>query len=294
MPRAYEYIYRSDNAWPGIKLSILAYYLDIYTLVAKKYFEEICYVDTFAGSGIIEIRSGNEGVLLYGSPILSILVPRSKKKFNKYFFVDLDQKKTSVLEKTVEVLHQRGIVNKDDVKVITADMNKVPYRDLLKDCVHALVFVDPEGTEPEWSTVNRILNLRTDLLFNFMTAGIRRSWGRAKSGGMRCKALDSFYGDNVWMKAKDDGDLVKLYADKLNALGRKVIPIKVTGTEIFYYHILIAVKPTRGGNPWLEPVLKLRQKVEKTDSKTFARLLDVFRGKMKPLTRIAQNACKET
>lgn len=284
VPKANEYIYQKDHAWPGIKLSILAYYLDIYTNIAKNNFKEICYVDTFAGSGIIHIKSGIDSVLLYGSPILSILVPRENKKFSKYFFIDNDLKKSIVLERAVEVLHKRGLVDKSKVKILTADMNNIQYSDLLKECAHSLVFVDPEGMEPKWTTIKSILELKTDVLFNFMTAGIRRVWGRAKSDGVGYELLNSFFGNNAWKHAEKEDKLLELYINNVKNLNKVVLRIRVRGTKQFYYDVLVITRPTKGGNPWLQAVRKyLKPNVEKTDSNTFARLLKVFTGKVKPL-----------
>ncbi len=284
VPHYDEYIY-TKGVWIGIKLSILAYYLDVYTIVARNHFDEICYVDTFAGSGIVKIIEGNDSMYLYGSSILSILVPRISKKFDKYFFVELDQHKAIILENVIKALDELGIVDHNKVRIIQGDMNKVNYFSLLKECKHSLIFIDPEGTEPRWNTINNLLRLDADLLFNFMISGIRRAWGNWRKGNLsEVPALDEFYGDNSWTNAKNEEDLLNIYIDKLVKNHRIVIPIMVKASRLFYYYILLIVRPTRGGNPWLEPINRyLKPRIERTDSLTFSRLLGVFRGKMRPL-----------
>ncbi len=285
IPKAFDYLY-SRGPWTGIKLSILAYYLDVYTIIAKKYFNQICYVDTFAGSGIVKIHEGNESLLLYGSPLLSILVPRQEKKFDRYVFIELDYLKSAILRKAIDALAEWGIVDSTKVTIITGDMNYVDYSYLLRNCRHSLVFVDPEGTEPKWSTINKLLDLNIDLLFNFMTSGIRRIWGNWRNGRFSSvNALDEFYGDDSWKKASNDEDLLNIYIDKLRSKRDIVIPIKVMGSHAFYYHILLAVRRTSRGNPWLSPIIKsLKPRIERTDSTVFNKLIEVFRGRMKPLT----------
>lgn len=278
-------IYTVDNAWPGIKLAIHAYYLDIYTVVARKNFGKLCYVDTFAGSGIISIKCADEKIFLYGSPLLSILVPRNGRQFDKYVFIDVNCNYTSILREAVRVLSKYGKVNENNVEIINMDMNKFSYRNLLREFDHALIFVDPEGLEPKWSTIMSILELRTDVLFNFMTAGIRRTWGYVKSKGKESEALTSFYGDDSWKHAENEEDLLRLYINKIKGLGRVVVPVRVRGSDLFYYDILTISRPTKGGNPWLKAVSdRLKPFIERTDSETFARLLDVFRGRINPLS----------
>ncbi|MEM1820590.1 MAG: three-Cys-motif partner protein TcmP [Thermofilaceae archaeon] len=289
VPDAEKMIYQVDNPWSGIKLAIHAYYIDIYVTIAKKYFKEIYYVDAFAGSGIIaiKIRSDSEKIFFYGSPILSILVPQNKNvKFDKYFFIEVDENRALILKKVIEVLHEHQIVNKDNVKILIKDMNKVPYKSLLRNCKHSLVFVDPEGLEPKWSTISSILDLPTDVLFNFMTSGIRRIWGTVKSKGVGDEALNSFYGDDSWRIAENDEDLLQIYKDKIEReFPRRIVTnVRVRGDKLFYYDILTITRRTKRGSPWLIAINeRLKPHVEQTDSETFTYLLEIFKGKLKPL-----------
>jgi len=138
-PRAEEYLYL-QGPWTAIKLAIIAYYQDVYTIIAREHFGKICYVDAFAGPGLVKIKEYDK--LLYGSPILAILVPRQNKKFDKLFFIELDSNKARILRGIVDYLTQNGFINKNQVSIICQDMNSINYNSLLKECDHSLVFLE--------------------------------------------------------------------------------------------------------------------------------------------------------
>jgi three-Cys-motif partner protein len=280
VPKASEAIY-SKGAWTAIKLSIIAYYLDLYTIIAREHFDTICYVDTFAGSGLVRITEYDR--ILYGSPLLGILTPRRNKKFDKFYFVELDRNRIQLLSESVNILAREGYVERDKVQIIPRDMNRINYKELLGKCSHSFFVLDPECTEPHWKTVESILKLPADFSLNFMTAGIRRIWGTLRKDPQRANAMNLFYGGKDWIKARNELDLLNMYVRKVENLGRIPVNIEVKGPGMFHYHIIFAVRPTSGGNPWLDAVYRLKERVEKTDYGTFRRLLNVFYGKTKPL-----------
>ncbi|MGD0511459.1 MAG: hypothetical protein ABSA33_06505, partial [Candidatus Micrarchaeaceae archaeon] len=63
-----------------LKLSLLAYYLTVYTDIIKSNFEQAYYVDLFAGCGLTQINTTGDIVL--GSAMLASQVPKPERKFD--------------------------------------------------------------------------------------------------------------------------------------------------------------------------------------------------------------------
>ena len=281
------------SPWSGIKLTILAYYLGIYSVAIKGYRGRTCYVDTFAGPGLRLLTSGTEGeqhTVIYGSPALAILLPRmstSRKEFGNFIFVENDTENSYILEESVKILINRVGLERENVLIHKEDMNDIDYNGLLKKyrCKHGLVFVDPECCEPRWSTVENILRQPVDVLLNFMISGIRRIWGRMKEQQIEARMLDEFFGTDEWRNASSEKDLLNTYLNQIRKTGRVVETIRVNGGDMFYYYIILAVRRTSRDNPWLDAVRnRLKPNVEKTDAKTFVRLIDILEGRQKTLS----------
>ena len=278
-PRLDEGIYE-QGPWTGIKLSIIAYYTDIYTNIIKKHFPpNICYIDALAGSGIVRI---DKDIYLFGSPIIAILAP--KEKFDRYIFIEKSRNRGNYLRKVVNYLSNSGLVDRRKITLkIESDMNDINYEELMKEykCTHSLVFVDPESFEVHWSTMEKLLSLKNDIIFNFMTGWIRRSWGSVRKSEPfnYTQKLNLFFGDKTWMRAEKGEDLLEIYINKIQSYGRIVRSIRVNVTHSNFYDILIIVRPTSSGNPWLKAVDNLKKRIEKTSRTTFERLLKIIEKK---------------
>ena len=62
-----------------------------------------------------------------------------------------------------------------------------------------IAFLDPEGLELHWETVQSLARMnRMDLIINFSTGGIRRAIGRGA-----LSAVDQFFGTSDWKKVYD-------------------------------------------------------------------------------------------
>ena len=273
--------------WTAIKLSILTYYMDIYTSIIKKHFKKnICYVDTFAGPGIVIIKEkhgkGNP-IYLYGSPALAVFVPKEKVKFDKYIFVEKDVKRSNYLRMVMNKLSEQGYIDQKDYLIINRDMNEISYSYILAKnwCNHSLVFIDPEGLEPKWRTVYSILSLNADVLLSFISFGVRRIWGKALKNNEKEKELiTEFYGDESWRYASDSEDLLDRYINKIKEKTRKlVLPIKVRISPSIYYDVILVTRRTKRGSPYLQPVEILKSKIERTKPKDFVKILDVIAGR---------------
>lgn len=263
--------------WTVFKLAIHSYYLRLYTDIIKKHFKRIAYIDTFAGPGLIKV--GKKGAnYFFGSPLLGILHPR--KKFDHLIFIELDKNKKDVLEYLLKILSKIGH-NNSTYQVIQGDMNKVNYREILSSIDHSLVFIDPEGMEVDFSTIKKLSKLRCDLEINYMDSSVRRVFGAKEQLQNRGK-LESFFGKDVSNVSELD-QLFYFYLRNIENSDRVTRHIRVKGLGSFEYKIIFAVRPTAGGNPWLEPLEDLKRRVENTSKETFNAILNQFIGEQASL-----------
>ncbi|MEM2079956.1 MAG: three-Cys-motif partner protein TcmP [Nitrososphaerota archaeon] len=264
--------------WTLFKLAIHAYYLPIYTNIIKKWFSPVAYVDTFAGCGLIKVGKDKPQYFL-GSALLSILIPKGDKRFDRFILIDADPDKINVLKSLLEQLSKRGHILKSSYEAICDDMNKLQYERLLKDCKHSLSVIDPYGLEPNFSTIQVLAALPCDLIINYMESGVKRVFGDKEKNREK---LSAFFGKDVY-DVDDSEVLYGLYLENIRRLNRKTFDISVKGLGGFGYKIIFAVRPTKGDNPWLNALNKLKDRVEDTKRETFETILKQFAGEQASL-----------
>jgi three-Cys-motif partner protein len=133
-----------------------------------------------------------------------------------------------------------------------------------------LVFVDPEGLEIQWKTLELILGRWCDLMINFQTSSIARINDAAHEA-----ALDAFYGTPEWRNCVSGDDLLTFYVQRLSIHRDVVIPVRVQGPGVFHYHIIIAVRKTRGSQEWVDAIYRAREKIEQATSRDAEQFLDI-------------------
>ncbi|MEB3759259.1 MAG: three-Cys-motif partner protein TcmP [Desulfurococcales archaeon] len=288
-------VIQAMKPWAGIKLALLSYYIGVYSTAIKSLVKledsKICYIDTFAGSGLVlTSKVGNKKVVLYGSPSLGMIVPKAEGKsfrmMDKFIFIEENWEKSLILKTVSSLIAEKIGISEESIQVINKDMNLIDYKSLMRKhkCDHALVFVDPYCCEPKWSVISQILDLPTDVLINFMISEVRRQWGSSKS--KENAALDEYFGSREWRSAKNERDLIDLYERNISSKGRIVYKIKVHGQGLFYYYIMLVTRRTSGGNPWLEPIEKrLKPRIEKMSGNVFKRLISIFEGDIATLDK---------
>jgi len=274
--------YEKEDAYHTIKkLVIYKYYIDIYTKIIKENYTNFYYFDLFAGSGVVKVKlgSGNK-VDLYGSALISVLKPRPEYKFKKYIFIENNEDRVNTLEMLLnKIKNSYGNYKDLDYEVIRDDMNNINrYINFFDECDHALVVVDPEGLEPNWSTISKILTKkRVDMLFTFMTDGIQRVLGKAMNNQADKNTLMRFLGKDI-NNITNIGEFEDEYIGQFKSLNYTAIKTIEASSERFGYDIIVATKPTSGMNPWLKPLEDLRERL-RIDDKTLESIIDQFLGK---------------
>jgi len=273
--RAYEQGY-----WTLLKLALLAYYIDVYTTIAKSYFKRIVYIDLFAGCGINKIDVEGRKEVVFGSTMLAKKVPRSGKEFDKLILVEKDKEYAEMLEKILpDALVIPDNCNKASVlKEIIDEINRV-------DKTHFLAVMDPEGLELKWNTVETLLKHPGDSIINYMCSGVGKSWGtwRSKETESLENTITEYFGCGDWKNCDSAESLFELYLNRVRNFKENAIPIKVRGIKGFHYHLILAVRKTRGTQGWIDAINRAKERIEKTTEQDIEMLLDVFQGRQRQL-----------
>ena len=134
-----------------------------------------------------------------------------------------------------------------------------------RDIGHSLVFIDPEGMEFKFEALSRLLNtVDCDLIVNFPSAGLRRNLSRPND--KTTSTIRTFLGlkDGQPLPTNED-DALRSYRVKLADLGKDVsTEIAVTaGNMPFHYHLIPAVRRTKGGSKWFQILTQAKDRIER-------------------------------
>jgi hypothetical protein len=162
-------------------------------------------------------------------------------------------------------------------------MNNInAYHDFFNQCEHALVIVDPEGLEPKWATMEKILKHNCDVLITYMEEGIQRVIGKAKNNPKGKETLENFLGSNIDPDRITPEVFKEKYIEQIERTGKEVIKTIEAKSKQYSYDIIIATRKTRGENPWLRFVEDLRKKLEIKDEILKA-IIEQLLGKQRTL-----------
>lgn len=277
-------IYKKD-LWTLKKLIIYKYYIDIYTRIIPNHYSNYYYFDLFSGSGLVDIGRKNKQCTLrvFGSALIGVLCSYKHKPFKKYIFVESDKTKCTTLSSLLNYIkdtHKPSL----DYDIINDDMNNINrYEKYLKECKHALVVIDPEGLEPKWATVEKILSYKCDVIITFMSQGIQRVLGRAKNSEVDRRTLKEFCGFSI-NNIRDINEFEEQYIQQIKQKGKKKEAYRTidVSAKSFEYDIIIATKRTRSENPWLGAIDDLKKRLDISDRELTA-IIDQLQGKQSSL-----------
>jgi three-Cys-motif partner protein len=274
-------VYNEFQEWTPLKLIFLHYVMAIYTAIMSRsnIFKNIYYVDLFAGSGINKTRRGEH--FLIGSPFIATLNHRDK--YRTFFLCEPDKTFVDALTKRLE---KTGITN---ARVIPQDCNGV-IDEILGEMKktrnnHALFFIDPFAMEFRWESFEKVLKIRSDVLFVFMTSSIFRAWKAAEAQPeYNTKALNSFYGDASWKAANCESDLLTIFKSRILSVrcDGVIESVEIKGKG-FHYEVIFITNKTKHDNPWLKGVQKAKKEIERNSSEAVKNTLEVLSNKQSDL-----------
>lgn len=272
---------RGSGEWVKEKLFYIQRYIDIFeTAMRQKSWRRRIYIDLFAGPGKCIIRGTNEYLL--GSPLLAL---RTQYPFTDYYFGDLEQHNIEYLVERskgskVTQNHIHPLIGDANLKVkqVVEDIKQSdkPFIQGVGSCLN-LAFLDPEGLELEWATVEALGEMKTmDLIIHYSQSGLTRNLDRYFEMG-EDTVIDRFFGDrncrNVYkdalLRRETVGThrmLIDYYKAKLAKLGYVVINdrqqtvreplIRNTETHAPLYRLVFASKHPLGNKIWNEVTSK--------------------------------------
>ncbi|RPI93567.1 MAG: three-Cys-motif partner protein TcmP [Chloroflexi bacterium] len=272
---------RESGEWVKEKLFYVQRYIDIFeTAMRQKSWRRRIYIDLFAGPGKCVIRGTNEYLL--GSPLLAL---KTQYPFTDYYFGDFEQQNIDcLLERS-----RSSKVPQNHIHPLTGDAN-LKVREIVKDIEHSdkpfiqgtgsclnLAFLDPEGLELEWSTVEALGKMKTmDLIIHYSQSGLTRNLDKY-SDTEGDNIIDQFFGDRDWRNVYKNASLkretigihralIDYYKAKLGRLGYVVINdqqhtvreplIRNTETHTPLYRLVFASKHPLGNRIWNEVTKK--------------------------------------
>lgn len=240
---------RQVGEWTLEKLRVLETYLPLYLKATTKALERY-YIDAFAGPGT-NLR-GRKNV--YGSPLIALEAQSTNGvRFDRLFLIERDESVADELEKTIRDRGhaRRATVIRGDVNV---ELPKVVR--LLHRRAPQLIFLDPVGIDPRWSTIQEIAPWRVELLINFpLGMSIKRN--------INSRKVTDYFGTAAWRPIWDRGGtgtaraLLDLYKDRLRELGFVYSPridmlIRTANNQSLYYLLLASkVKPAQEIMNWV-------------------------------------------
>lgn len=233
---------REVGPWTKEKLRLLAQYLPIYLQATQKAIDRI-YVDGFAGPGR-NLIEGTGGVI-DGSPLIALnTASDSGYQFTHLYFIESDHETADELRSTL-----RDVEDSERYDVIEGDVNEQLPR--VMERVHrrapTFVFLDPQGIDPQWATIEAIAKWKTELLINFpFGMAINRNLDSAKS--------EAYFGTSEWRAVRDAmrpdeiKPMLDFYKERLRGLGYIHQPdwdplIRSTGGQKLYNLIHASKEP---------------------------------------------------
>lgn len=257
----------SGGSWTYDKLYYLNAYLDRFIVSMRpQNWRSIHYIDLFSGPGKNLLPDGH---VLLGSPLLAL---SQKRPFDRYFFSDLEQA-------NIDALRQRCTNYPDEypkISFYTGDANQIvnqvvqiiqrvdkPITDKWSSL--NLAFLDPEGLELHWTTVEKLASRRTDMIIYYPQMGITRE-APIEIDQQPPTRIDLFFGDTGWRQIYQKHQrgekpflhraLLDYYKQKLMVFGYLYDPLPepafANSKDALLYRLLFVCKHPLGNKFWAD------------------------------------------
>jgi three-Cys-motif partner protein len=213
-----------------LKLSTVEAYLRAYTKALRRIFDELWYIDAFAGTGsrVVKHDAQPRGLLheavparierLRGSAQIALdVTPR----FDRLIFIEKRKGFADELEKI------RGKHSNRRITVIHGDANAA-IRNIVRDNnwsdKRAVLFLDPYGMEVDWKTLKAVADTRAiDVWYLFSLSGFYRQATRQFSDidDDKRAALNRTFGSDSWMEDLYPRERMRTLTDEVRTIRRQ-------------------------------------------------------------------------
>jgi len=262
---------RVFGTWTTEKLDYVRRYIYMFEKsMREKPWRQRSYIDLYAGTG--KYRAEENGEVHLGSTLLALA---TEYPFTHYYFAESDSSNLNILKQRCQLAPQKirfyegnanQKVNEIVREIISVDKQKIPDQWSSLN----LAFLDPDGLELEWNTVETLARVnKMDLIIYYSQFGLNLNLKNCYQTKNET-TIDRFFGDAEWRKIfekwklKDSiagihRDLIDYYKSKLHALGYVDIVEPETGVEPLMrtsktkaplYRLLFASKNKLGHDFW--------------------------------------------
>lgn len=182
--------------WALEKYDRVWYYDRLFTKAMHDQWDELVYIDLFAGPGHAKLTDRSE--IVCGSPILALRVPH---RFDRYIFCEKDPKRMDALARRVrrefphaDVRFVPGDVNENVDKIRDHIPSHGPEHGVLSFC-----FSDPFDLAPRFETMQRLTEGRRMDVMQILPVAVdgRRNFYKTYVKEESDK-IDKFLGDPHW------------------------------------------------------------------------------------------------
>jgi three-Cys-motif partner protein len=263
-------VHYPGHPWSIVKLLLLGGWVYVYTTIIPIHFVDYQFVDLLAGCGTTRIKETNDVVL--GSSLVAVAFAQTP--FKRYVLLESDSERYAALNERMKYIE-------GECKIIKGNCNEQIDSIFANQKTHSLVFVDNEGFDVIWDSIEVILKAKADILINFPTAMVSRTTDPRTS-----HSLDRFYGDRSWLNATSREDFPQIYMKKLAKRFRELkgsepyISRVRIGSESYFYDMILICKSGSFVNAWEW----LKRKLDWQDPKTIQTTLDILMNRAKSLT----------
>jgi len=251
----------------ALKLGALNHSLNVFLPIARNQIDEkhtfggAVYVDLFAGSGLT--RVAETGDLVAGSPIIAA---GNRRSFDQIICIEDDKETQAVLEQRLSEFRNRMYT------ILRGDCNEIAptlHRYLRFGNPLAFVFIDPEGMEIKWRTLEALSRQfpYMDILMNF-TYGAQRVLGDIRGGRtVNEQVMDEFAGPGWPMLLLSEDDTVVNFVEGKIAttlgrpLGDKVLVRDASNRQ--RYFLMVRMRRTGGGTPFLRGYIDMLRRISR-------------------------------
>ncbi|MAG91711.1 hypothetical protein CMO83_03480 [Candidatus Woesearchaeota archaeon] len=276
-------VYNEFKEWTPLKLILLNYALNVCTTIIKNtpLFKKSYYVDLFAGSGINKIK-GTEDFLI-GSPLIASL--NHSGAYDAMIFCEKKPSFSVALDLRLKFLKKNNlnVMKKDYELCLGRILKKVSERN-----TYSFFFIDPHCMEFKWNDMKKVLKVRSDIIFTFMSSEIYRAVGLARTRIGKGESLTEVFGDDSWKAANNSDDLVEIY-NKNILKARSEAPIrtiKIKSEQFnFCYHLFFITNKTKGENKWLRAIDKAKKEIENNSDKSVEMALNIIKKRQSELSQ---------
>lgn len=251
------------GGWAEAKYKLVRRYDNLFTTGMKNRWDQLIYIDLYAGAGKAKIRNTNKIVL--GSPLLAVSVP---DRFTKYIFCDERADNIEALRTRIE-----KVAPEIDAHYLIGDSNEL-VQDIIRllpvasknNRVLSFCFVDPFDLGIEYATLRSLSRYFVDFLILLALGmdGLRNECYYVKPSNNK---IEAFLGlaewREQWLVEKQRGIsfqwfLASRFANQMVGLGydrdsiNHMIEVRSDDKNLPLYHLAFFSRHPKGYKFWKE------------------------------------------